>query len=87
MKTAKEILNNSIGKNVVWSIDGHITVVDELNANDIVSAMERYSEERLKEWKEKLKKRIKDQCHALDSADVDSTTFIVEDLYKLIDSL
>lgn len=77
MKTAKEILNNSIGKNVVWSIDGHVTVVDELNANDILSAMERYSYERLIEWKENIKIKLVREWHKKSG----------DEIYDLINSL
>lgn len=48
MKTAKETLQDKIGKDVVFSFDGKITVVNELNAFKIVEAMEDYTKEVVK---------------------------------------
>ena len=58
MKTAKEILQNKIGKNVVFRMDGDIIISGSLNANDIVAAMQSYASQSAGQGSEGVKWRL-----------------------------
>jgi hypothetical protein len=71
MKTAKEFLREAYG---------NLIQVDEPH---LVKTMERYSEERLKEWKEKLKKEINELSFSAEWSELSAYGNVL----KLIDSL
>jgi hypothetical protein len=74
MKTKEKVLNEIRSD---WAYEGDDS--HPISDRAIHDAMERYSEERLKEWKEKLKQMIREEYK-------DEFLYATEGILKLIDS-